>query len=44
MMWWAWLAGTYKCPEDVRQFNDPNMAPTVQGGSDYKYDLAGKSE
>jgi len=34
MMWWDWLAGTYKQPESVRQFNTDAEAK-VQGGSNY---------
>jgi hypothetical protein len=34
MMWWDWLAGTYKMPEDVRQFNKSHKMQ-VLGGSDY---------
>jgi hypothetical protein len=34
MMWWDRLAGTYKHPRDVRNFN-ASLEGKVQGGSDY---------
>ena len=34
MMWWDRLVGTYKYPEEVRQFNK-SLEKTVLGGSNY---------
>jgi sterol desaturase/sphingolipid hydroxylase (fatty acid hydroxylase superfamily) len=34
MMWWDRLVGTYKYPEDVRQFNS-SLETKVQGSSNY---------
>lgn len=38
MMWWDLLAGTYKYPHEVRNFN-PSLEKKVQGGSDYQHAL-----
>ena len=35
MMWWDWIAGTYKRPEDVKNF-DFSGAKKVRGGSSYE--------
>mmetsp|Transcript_13536 Transcript_13536/g.34740 ORF Transcript_13536/g.34740 Transcript_13536/m.34740 type:complete len:120 (+) Transcript_13536:114-473(+) len=44
MMWWDWLAGTYKAPEMVRHFTDPKQPAEVLGGSNYKVETLASGE